>query len=297
MPNTNRSQGPVWLAWLADAPMFIDGQQVGEFYDAVVRPVFRPLELQLTDERLRQLQESWGGKLDVGLTTLFPWLRLGVGAEVAASKSAKHQQTQSIVLQPVETPARQLVELCLHYLASQPERICFLSGEDGRLPAAETIVTSPRMVAFIDVSPGAIFLPLAAELNDGRVVTFYEPLAEELKREDGDVPGAYPEELVPGSRERERARYWDWFVRHWDPNRAVQVIEDVIGAGGRPRWITYRVQLTSGEALDLDVTGRGDYDTGVFAYGTVKRGWSYGLRIVGSLKSKPTMNVLGIYEK
>ena len=38
-------------------------------------------------------------------------------------------------------------------------------------------------------------------------------------------------------------------------------------------------------------------DTGVFAYGIIRRGERFGLRIVGSLKSQPALNVLAIYEK
>ena len=45
------------------------------------------------------------------------------------------------------------------------------------------------------------------------------------------------------------------------------------------------------------MAGRGEFDTGVFAYNLIKRGWRRGLRIVGSLKSKPALNVLAIYEK
>jgi hypothetical protein len=297
MPDTESGVGPAWLGWLADAPMFIDGHQVGAFYDAVVRPVFRPVELQLTHERVRQLQESWGGKLDVTLTALFSWLKLGAGAETTATSSTDQHEAQSIVLQPVETPSRQLVELCLHYLASQPERICFYGGKEPQLPADRAILRSPRMIAFVDASPGTMFLPLAAELNDGRVVTFFDPLAERQVRGGGDLPGPYPDELAPEAGEPERDAYWEWFERHWNPNLAVQVVEDVIGTGGRPRWIAYRVRLSATETLDLNVVGRGDYDTGIFAYDMVKRGWKYGLRIVGGLKSKPTMNVLAIYEK
>jgi hypothetical protein len=120
------------------------------------------------------------------------------------------------------------------------------------------------MIAFIDAPPGTVFLPLAAELNDGRVVTFFDPLAERLTRDDGDLPQPYPDELDPEDGERERAAYWEWFVQRWNPNRAVKVVEDVIGTGGRPRWIEYRVRLSADEILDINVVGRGDYDTGTF---------------------------------
>jgi hypothetical protein len=51
------------------------------------------------------------------------------------------------------------------------------------------------------------------------------------------------------------------------------------------------------EVLHLHVVAHGDYDTGVFAYNLLRRGERYGLRIAGSLKSQPALNVLAIYEK
>jgi hypothetical protein len=54
--------------------------------------------------------------------------------------------------------------------------------------------------------------------------------------------------------------------------------------------------LPDSTTLYLDVSARGDYDTGVFAYNFIRRGERYGLRIVGSLKSKPALNVLAAYE-
>jgi hypothetical protein len=47
----------------------------------------------------------------------------------------------------------------------------------------------------------------------------------------------------------------------------------------------------------LHVVGRGEFDTGVFAYNFVTRGWKYGLRVVGAIKAGPDINVLAIYEK
>jgi len=73
-------------------------------------------------------------------------------------------------------------------------------------------------------------------------------------------------------------------------------MEDVIGVGGRPRWIAYRMTFGSGTTLHLDVSARGDCDTGIFAYNFIRRE-RYGLRVVGSLKSQPALNVLAAYEK
>jgi hypothetical protein len=74
-------------------------------------------------------------------------------------------------------------------------------------------------------------------------------------------------------------------------------MDEVIGTGGRPLWIAYRMTFSNGITLHLDVSARGDYDTGIFAYNFIRRGERYGLRIVGSLKSQPALHVLAAYEK
>jgi hypothetical protein len=206
------------------------------------------------------------------------------------------QDGQSITLQPIDSAARQLVQLSLHYVVNQPTRICVVDQDDP-LPAAGAIASSPRMIAFVDVPPGTRFLPQAAELNDGRVVTFFSPLIEKLQRDGGIRPVAYPESTATDAGRQQRDAYWNWFTEHWNADKAVEVMEEVIGTGGRPRWIAYRMIFSSGTTLHLDVSARGDYDTGIFAYNLIRRGERYGLRIVGSLKSQPALNVLAAYEK
>jgi hypothetical protein len=55
--------------------------------------------------------------------------------------------------------------------------------------------------------------------------------------------------------------------------------------------------FSSGASSHLDVSARGDYDTGIFAYNFIRGGERYGLRIVCRLKSQPALNVLAAYEK
>jgi hypothetical protein len=284
------------LSWLADSPVFIDGQQVGAFYDAVVGPAFRAVELQVTAGWAQQLEKSAAGHLSAGLSALFPWLKADVGVDAGKAVTLARQDGQTVTLQPVDSAARQLVQLSLHYLVNQPARIC-VADQQTPLPDAATIGASPRMVAFVDVLPGARLLPQGAELNDGRVVTFFSPLIEKLKRDGGKLPGAYPHTTATEAGRQQRDAYWGWFAEHWNPDKAVKVVEDVIGDGGRPRWIDYRMTFGTGQVLHLHVVARGDYDTGVFAYNIIRRGERYGLRIVGSLKSQPSLNVLAIYEK
>jgi len=284
------------LSWLADSPMFIDGQQIGAFYDAVVGPAFRTVELQISSSHTEQGQKTGGGSATAGLTSLFPWLKAEAQVQASRTTMREQQDGHSIVLQPVESAARQLVQLSLHYLVNQPGRIC-TAGRDTPLPDTAAIGASPRMVAFVDVPSGARFLPQAAELNDGRVVTFFSPLIEKLKRNGGTLPGPYPHTTATEAGRQQRDAYWGWFTEHWNADEAVKVVEDSIGSGGRPRWIDYRLTFGAGQQLHLHVVARGDYDTGVFAYGIIRRGERFGLRIVGSLKSQPALNVLAIYEK
>lgn len=295
MSDRDNASGSAWLAWLADAPMFIDGQQVGDFYDAVVGPAFRTVELQLSKNRARQSERSADVRLGATLRALFPWLQLDAGATARRTAVASRQEGENIILQPIESATRQLVKLSLHYLVNQPDRIRFVADEP--LPEQEAISRSPRMIVFIDASAGTQFLPLAAELNDGRVVTFFDPLIERLKVDGGALPPRYPDNVLTDEGRLQRDGYWAWYSDHWNAVKAVRVTEEVIGAGGRPRWIDYRATLGTGETLDLHIAGRGEFDTGVFAYNLIKRGWRRGLRLVGSLKSKPALNVLAIYEK
>ena len=180
------------LSWLADSPVFIDSRQVGAFYNAVVGPAFRTVELQVSATQSKQLEKSAAGRLGAGLSALFPWLRIDADGEARRTATKGRQDGQSITLQPIDSAARQLVQLALHYLVNQPGRICVV-GRDIPLPRVETIAASPRMIAFVDVPPGTRFLPQAAELNDGRVVTFFSPLVEALKRDGGMLPVAYPD--------------------------------------------------------------------------------------------------------
>jgi len=276
--------------------MFIDGAQVTAFYDAVLRPAFRTVQLELSSERSEQLEKSVGGKFGVQLSTWFPWLKADAGVEAKRAKTTGEGKGESITLQPIETPSRQLVELALHYVVNQPDRVWFPQGGDWQFPPREEIVASPRMLAFLDCPPETKLMPMAAELNDGRVVTFFSALVDKFKSDGGTLPVRHPDETTTEEGKKQRDAYWTWFSEHWNANRAIQVIEETIGDGGRPRWIDYRMPVGA-ETLHVHVAGRGEADTGVFAYNLVKRGWKHGVRFVGSLKSEPDLNVLAIYEK
>lgn len=297
MPESAQARAGLWLPWLADAPMFIDGKQVADFYDAVLRPSFRTVQLELAEERLQELQRSLSANVGVGLPVWFPWLKLDVGGGVSRDETQSGTESQKITMEPIDNPSRQLVELAFHYVQNQPDRVWFHAGNDWKdLPRSDDILKTPRMLAFIDFPPNTQFQPMAGELSDGKVRTFFDVLVDKLKRPGEILPVRYPDDPSTDTGKQDLKDYWDWFKKYWNANKAVQVVEEVIGDGGRPRWIDYRVPV--GETtLHLHIVGHGEVDTGVFAYNLVKRGSKHGLRVVGSVKSEPDLNVLAIYEK
>jgi hypothetical protein len=84
------------LSWLADAPVFIDGQQIGAFYDAVVGREFRAVQLQLSAGQTEQLERSAGSSVNAGLSPLFPWLKIDAGAQAGRTKSRGRQAGQTM---------------------------------------------------------------------------------------------------------------------------------------------------------------------------------------------------------
>jgi hypothetical protein len=144
------------LSWLADAPVFIDSRQVGAFYDAVVGPAFKTVQLQVSAGQNEQ-SEIGRSEPQCGPARL---VSLAEGRRRHGREQVHDQESQSIVLEPVENATRQLVQLCLHYLVNQEDRIRLVSSGTA-IPLPEDISASPRMIAFVDVPPGTMFLPQA----------------------------------------------------------------------------------------------------------------------------------------
>ena len=79
--------------------------------------------------------------MSAGLPALFPWLKLSADADARRVATSSQQNGNNIIVQPVESAARQLVELSLHYLVNQPGRICVV-GQESRFPVR---MRSPRV--------------------------------------------------------------------------------------------------------------------------------------------------------
>lgn len=308
---------PPKLVWLADAPLFIDADQVSRFYDAVVRPntVQDEVKLTLTQQTVKELEGKLGleasltpGELALALSKVFAFIKpeFKASGEAALTRSHTDEHTVEVTLKEISTPQRQLEQLVFHYIVNHPERI-FVTGTAAtaswNTPAIISAV--PRCVVFLDLPgqweadkngwPRTKLIPTAAEFENGKVELLYA----KFRGRKGEEPPAYPES-APTEEELIglRQEYWKWFDEHFSATRAMITIEEASSTHGRIRWIDYRVPLNDrGDTLHLHACPAGQYDAGVLAYNFVKRGYTHGLRLVGTVKSGPDLNILAIYDK
>jgi len=312
-----RPELPSPLLWLADAPLFIDSDQINRFYDAIARPQMKngTAGVQVTDETVQELTGKLG--LEAGITTeklaaLLLSMLAFVKPEIKASgaiegiKKSSESNSVSYELIPVDTPQSQLEALTLLYLTSYAKRVFFASfqgASDWRDP--KSISAVPRSLVFLDLpgfdealEKGCVqtkLIPMAAEFENGKVVEIHS----QLLAKNGERPPKYVDRFEKPERlATERKQYWQWFEQNFNAVTALLAIEKAASENGKIRWIDYRLPLTKdGDTLHLHICPRESFDTGVFAYNFVKRGSTHGLRLVGTLKSGPDLNVLAIYEK
>jgi hypothetical protein len=148
----------------------------------------------------------------------------------------------------------------------------------------------PRALVFLDMEPESKFIPAALEFQNGQVSVVAKELGKAL---------AKGTEVAPFYRQTEPGTYFDWYNKRFDDRIAIEVIERSV-KDSRLAWIDYNVSLDKRSPkpfLHLHVMARGEYPTGVFAYNFVSRGYKYGLRIIGTLKSGPDLNVLAVFER
>lgn len=97
-----------------------------------------------------------------------------------------------------------------------------------------------------------------------------------------------------------KAENWKQLADRFDATKARVVLEEASRRNENSRfdWIDFRlVWSSSGSPSHLHMVPKGRYPTGIFAHALVKRAYSNGVRIVGTLKSGGDINVLEIYER
>jgi hypothetical protein len=299
---------PRELQWLLDAPLFIDMVQVEAFYDAVLRPDYAGDTLVLQHSVSTEAEFEGGLKVSAGI----PWFGKGevnLGGSLQQTYGTGREGTVRIV----SNAYRHLLALAMHYAGSKPDRLVLAHPHDeGRhghtappnevdvdLTDTDFATTTPRALVFLDLGPGTKFIPTALEVDGGEVRTVFDELAAAQLVPGKPAPWNYPQ---PDASDADRNRYWQWYADFFSNRAALNTVERAASDGKRLSWIDFRVPLgimegDSGPFLHLHIAPRGAYDTGVFAYNLVSRGFSHGVRIVGTLKSEPDLNVLAVFER
>jgi hypothetical protein len=295
-------------AWLFDAPLFIDEVQIKSLYNAVALPEFEEESRDVSLGDLKVSQWKVGGHVKVSAAdSLLAKLLAPIAAEAQVdgerSGGTTEKKDRTIHLGAVDAPERRLLNLALYYGANLTDRVWSVDGLDDLAWLADETQTTklPKPLIFLDVASDFPIVPMAAELTDGKVVLFFSRISEAVS--PGQTP---PPDYPRDERGVKMNEYWSWFQNDKAQDRdtsqlVMRVVEEVVGAGGRPRWIDYRVPLgvpgSQERSLHLHIKGRENYDTGDFAYQLLRRGRKHGFRVVGTLKSGPALNVLALYEK
>jgi len=295
---------PSELLWLLDAPLFIDDTQVDAFYDAVLRPDYEETATTLSSSVSKEKTFEGGIELGVAL----PWFgKAGLSGKAGQTNTAG--QGSEVTLNPISNAYRHLIALALHYATTQeehnrlvvacPERSEFRDARRASLAdswlTTQFIEAVPRALVFLEIPPRSRLIPAALELANGEVTVLAEDFGKELAGK-----GAYK---YPGStaEPQQQEAYFQWFAENFDDRVALKVVERAV-RDRQIAWIDYNVALAGDELTDppfmhLHLVGHGTYDTGVFGYNFIVRGFNYGLRIVGTLKSGPDLNVLAVFER
>jgi hypothetical protein len=284
---------PQALVWVKDAPLFIDRLNLDRFYDAVVRPPFKenaPQKIKISQSQKEDLEKKFGGKTGLHIPAWLSPILSGsaeLSAGVKSSSSSGNATETEITLEPISTPHRQLEQLIAFYLLEQPEQLLVGSVDSPLTWQSDGYCTRvPRALAFIDLPIDTKFVPMAAEFTSGKLVTFFDKLVAK----NGERP--------PTFERSTQAEYWGWFSRNFDAAQALNELEKASTEHGRIEWIDYRVPLNDrSDTMHVHIEARGEYSTGTFAYRLIRRALGHGIRLVGTLKDGPDVNVLALYEK
>jgi hypothetical protein len=310
-PTVSNADLPPEITWLADCPLFIDEYQITRFHDAIVQPNGQIVQELISRSKSKKDEDKKtfkiGGSAEVNpasllgsLGSVFSFFKITGSADITQTRGTDKSDTRSLQaeIQYVYTAQRRLIELTVHYILNQPSRLKLVKeveSKDWRDP--EFIGMVPRGLIFLDLPVKSMLVPLAMELSSGEIKLVYE----ELKGKDGmENPPKYPEPsdgISDSDLLQKRKEYWSWYQKNFNATKAMLKVEE-LSKNSRIRWIDYRLPIgTDGDTLHLRAWARGEYDNGVFAYNLIKRGFKHGLRLVGTIKQEPDLNLLAVFEK
>lgn len=301
------------LKWLLDAPLFLDEALLTRMFDAIVRPEYE-VQSRVVGEVSEETQNRLtSGEMEAGYGIGVPYLTGKIDAKVKLAhereRGSKSGHSSDVTEHRVNTPGRLLEELAAVYINSHPDRTVFITS-DGKaqtfdrreldLAALKAAAeASPRMLAFVDLGRKSKLMPMACELQTGETVRLFETYTKRLWPDEKERPVA--PNANTAKPDEEWPRYWLALAEKFDSTVAMEIIEDAgkISSDGHGRigWINFRVPLgTVGAAMHLHIMAEGKYPAGTFGYNFARRGFSNGVRLVGTLRSGLSLNVLAIFD-
>lgn len=295
--------------FLVDAPMAMDSQLIERFHDAVIRPDSIPRvatetmgERTTTDQVLGTDGQGSGEIPFVAKLAVTGKFERRSGRESSATRTEQSDVPR--------THERLMEEIVAFYLLNFPDRVLRMD------PVAETVVRSdsetnqgydvldatcatpgPRPIVLIDAPRLTKVMPMAGEFINGKLDVIYDSLLEALSTQDA------PLERMDGEMDStKKAENWKQLADRFDATKARVVLEEASRRNDNSRfdWIDFRLVWGSSGSpspLHLHMMPKGQYPTGIFAHALVRRAYSNGVRIVGTLKSGGDINVLAIYER
>lgn len=236
------------------------------------------------------------------------WLvgKLKAQAKVSAQGKIDHTRTDSSGSYGtvVTNAERKLTEVVVEYLTTFPDRIIFVDAPEGKYTnLSGALITKkdldnllkrpPRPLVFLELEAKSPIFPTMVELESGGFRPVFKKLDENLLVDENPMPRF-------SDTHEKAALYWEAikkaFTKPGASRTAMQELESACD-GHRIGWVDFRI-LFGGDSSSahLHVVPAGEYHTGVFGYNFVHRGYKYGCRLIGTLKSGNDINVLAIYD-
>lgn len=317
--------------FLADAPMFIDGEMVERLHDAIFRP-----EVELASRSEAATGELAGKvastiKAAAELEAKMPPALALFGLDILKAKanfegsltgegSGRRSRTDTETYVAVKSTERYLESLVSLYAQKYSDRIFWIDktpsgghslNRPGTLQTWEEMERTldrpgARPLVILDLAKGSKLMPMQGELTNGKDCELVKDYLEEQAKKTEE----YPLPKYPSSRgaltdvSQARSVYWLEVNKRFESQAVLRAIEGASG-GERARfdWIDFRVLFDADAGSSpiqpphLHFVARGAYPTGTFAYQLVRRAERHGVRIVGTLKKGQDINVLAVYER
>ena len=256
-------------------------------------------ELTEGEKRHDSRTSKFSGSLGV-LDNVFSFFKVSGNAELGENRGSEKSSTkrQQAQIQYNYSALRRLIEITVHYMLNQEDRLMLVDHVLERNWRDPSFIEGlPRGLVFLDLPEGSMLVPTAMEINSGEIKLVYEEL---ISKDGRELPPKYPEPEDGVSETcllEQRKAYWSWYRENFSATKAMLKVEE-LSKNSRIRWIDYRLPIgTDGDTLHLRAWARGEYDNGVFAYNLIKRGFKHGLRLVGTIKQEPDLNLLAVFEK